>query len=325
VLCVVLAVAGRLEAPPTASAEPPESEPPSGSVRFAPTADEPRVPPRFRLAAHEFDYQMRRVETVAAQIEIYEVTFPSPVETPHQANNTVHAEYFRPAAAGPYPGVVVLHILGGDFDLARLFARSLAHNGAAALFIKMPYYGPRAAPDRDRMVTVDPRETVDGMTQGVLDIRRGAAWLAERQEIDADRLGVFGISLGGITAGLAAAAEPRFSRVCLMLAGGDLGQVSWNTRELAGVREHWLAQGGTEETFYETLRQVDPLTWSENVRGRRILMLNAAHDEVIPRACSESLWRAYGEPEIVWFDAGHYSAMRFLFDGVARVTRFFQR
>ena len=62
------------------------------------------------------------------------MTFPSPVVTPHANNNTVHCEYFRPLAAGKHPGVIVLHILGGDFDLARLFCRSLAHRGTAALF-----------------------------------------------------------------------------------------------------------------------------------------------------------------------------------------------
>ena len=33
-------------------------------------------------------------------MDISLVTFPSPVETPHPANNTVHCEYFRPLAAG---------------------------------------------------------------------------------------------------------------------------------------------------------------------------------------------------------------------------------
>ena len=58
--------------------------------------------------------------------------------------------------------------------------------------------------------------------------------------------------------------------------------------------------------------------------GRKILMLNASHDEVIPKVCTEALWHAFGEPEIVWLDAGHYSAMRFIFDGLTRVTKFFQ-
>ena len=301
----------------------------TGTIRYAPAANEEIVAERFRLAEHTFEFEQRPVETSSEAIEIFEVTFPSPVETPTPENNTVYCEYFRPVAAGKeqVPAVIVLHILGGDFDLARLFGRTLAHEGVAALFLKMPYYGPRRPADgaRSRTVTPDPRETVAGMTQAVLDIRRAAAWLSEQDEIDQERLGIFGISLGGITAALAAGAEPRLSRVCLMLAGGDIGRVGWESREISEVRERWLDGGGTKESFLETMRVIDPAEYAENVRGREILMLNARYDEVIPPACTESLWRKLGEPEIVWLDAGHYSAMRFIFDGLNRVTRFFDR
>jgi len=302
----------------------------TGSIRYAPAANEDIVAERFRLEAHTFEFEQLPLATSSEAIEIFEVTFPSPVETPTPENNTVHCEYFRPVTAGreeQVPAVIVLHILGGDFDLARLFGRTLAHEGVAALFLKMPYYGPRQPADgsRSRMVTPDPRETVAGMTQAVLDIRRATAWLGQQVEIDPERLGIFGISLGGITGALAAGAEPRLSRVCLMLAGGDIGRVGWESREISEVRERWLAGGGTKETFLETMRVIDPAEYAENVRGRDILMLNARYDEVIPPECTESLWRKLGEPEIVWLDAGHYSAMRFIFDGLNRVTRFFDR
>jgi hypothetical protein len=71
----------------------------------------------------------------------------------------------------------VLHILGGDFELSRLFCRSLATRGCAALFVKMPYYGPRREKGvAARMVSSDARETVRGMIQAVKDIRYGAGW-----------------------------------------------------------------------------------------------------------------------------------------------------
>jgi dienelactone hydrolase len=279
----------------------------------------------FQLPAHRFAYHQQPVETCSTTMEISLVTFPSPVVTPHPANNRVHCEYFRPLAPGRHRAVVVLHILGGDFDLARLFSRYLAHHGVAALFVKMPYYGPRRDPQSSaRMVSSDIRATVAGMRQAVLDIRQAAAWLASREEIDPDQLGVFGISLGGITGALAATAEPRLTNVCLMLAGGDIGQVAWASRELAPLRNRWQAEGQSKEEFFALLKTVDPVTYAQIVPGRRVLLINASHDELIPRACTESLWRAFGRPPIVWFDAGHYSAMSYLFDGLNRVLRFFQ-
>lgn len=314
--CILLA------APAAASALPPDR---TGQIDYTPPADELRVPERFRLPSCRFSFEQHYVETVSTRMLISEVTFPSPVETQHPANNTVHCEYFRPAADGRYPAVVMLHILGGDFDLSRLFCRQLASNGVAALFVKMPYYGPRRDPQSTaRMVSIDPRETVVGMTQAVKDIRRAAGWLTAQEEVDSRRLGIAGISLGGITAALAAAAEPRFSRAALLLAGGDVAQISWESRETSRLREYWTAAGGTRESLAEVLREIDPVTYAGSVRGRRILMLNASHDEVVPRAATESLWRALGEPEIVWMDAGHYSSMRFIFETLARVTRFFQ-
>jgi hypothetical protein len=299
----------------------------TGEVRFTPSPREHLTAEQFRLPEHVFTFEQRPVESSASKIELFTVTFPSPVVTPHPENNTVHCEYFRPATEGKVPGVVVLHILGGDFPLSRLFCRTLAHNGVAALFLKLPYYGERRpAGSPARMISLDPNDTVRGMTQGVLDIRRARAWLAAQPEIDGEQLGIFGISLGGVTSALVATQEPRFSKVCMLLAGGDMAKVGRDSPQFHKARQQWLEAGRTEEEFRNLIRSVDPITHASNVQvpGRKMLMLNVRYDEIIPRECTESLWVAFGKPEIVWWDAGHISAGRFLFDGLERVTRFFQ-
>ncbi len=302
--------------------------PERGTVQYQPAAGESLVAERFQLAAHSFDYELRPLAVPTQNFQIAELTFPSPVKTPHEKNNTVHCEYFRPNRAageqGQIPAVIVLHILGGDFPLARLFCNALAQKGVAALFVKMPYYGPRRDPAVSRrMVSPDPRQTVEGMTQAILDIRCAAAWLASREEIDAKRLGIFGISLGGITGALAATAEPRLNNVCLLLAGGDLGKVAWESRELAKVRQQWLSGGGTRDEFMTILGQVDPVRYAKSVRGRRILLLNAKDDEVIPKVCTESLWESFGRPPIHWFSGGHYSCIWHLPESLLKVQVFF--
>lgn len=296
-----------------------------GEIHFEPAPDEVKIPKMFQLEAASFSFQQRPLKTVATGYDVWELTFPSPVETPHVENNTVHCEYFRPQTPGKHPAVIVLHILGGDFDLSRLFARQLAREGVAALFLKLPYYGPRRPEGaRVRMVSEDPRATVAGMRQGILDIRRGVSWLAAQEELDEGRLGIFGISLGGITSALALAVEPRLTSGCLMLAGGDVAEVTWDNPELTKLRRRWTEEGGTKEEFLALWQSIDPVTYAQLARGKRILMLNARHDEVIPPKCTESLWHALGEPEIVWYEAGHFSALRFIFDGLGRVTRFFR-
>jgi dienelactone hydrolase len=320
---IVLGIIASGHAASTAFAETPR--PRTGTVEFVPRTDESSLPRMYRLDRHTFAFEQTPAFTSARTMRLSTLTFPSPVVTPHPNNNTVHCEYFCPTSPGKKPGVIVLHILGGDFDLARLFCRALAARGVAALFLKMPYYGERRQEDSlARMISIDPHETVRGMRQAVLDIRQAASWLAAQEEIDARQLGIMGISLGGITAALAVSLEPRFSKACLLLAGGDMGEVAWNSTEMAPLRKRWAESGGSKEDLFATLRVVDPVTYARPMPGRRILMLNASQDEVIPPACTRALWRAFGEPEIIWWDAGHYSSVRYIFSGLAKAVQFFE-
>lgn len=299
--------------------------PDTGTVRFEPAPQEDRVPPRFRLPANSFPYEAEYVRS-SGPVRVYNVRFPSPVKTDVECNNTVHGAYFQPAGPGPHPGVVVLHILGGEFALTETVANSLARKGIAALHVKMPYYGERRSPDSPRrMISRDPRLTVVGMTQAVLDIRRAAAWLAARPEVDPGRLGVTGISLGGIMSALSAAAEPRFKKVGIVLGGGRLGDAVWRLehREADAFRKRWIAHGGSRESFVQTLRPVDPATYGELLRNRRVLMVAARHDEVIPRDSTLALWESIGKPDLVWLDAGHISAVLYLYGEIERLGKFF--
>lgn len=297
-----------------------------GEVHFRPTDEEASVPEHWRLDEHTFEFQEKQLDDFAPGIKVSQLTFPSPVTTPFERNNTVHCEFYLPARDNgeKVPGVIVLHILGGDFPLARLCCAALAERGVAALFLKMPHYGPRREPRSGRrMVSKDPRETVESMTQAVLDIRRAVAWLQQNENVDGEQLGVLGISLGGITASLAASADSRLQNVCLLLAGGDMPRLGWESKELEEVRRRWIAEGKTPEEFFEVVKLIDPVNYAANVRGRHILMLNAKDDEVIPRPCTEALWHALGEPPITWYDGNHYTVARHFVELLNRTTDFF--
>ena len=93
--------------------------------------------------------------------------------------------------------------------------------------MKLPYYGERRPAGDKRFLSVDAERSLGSMRQGVLDVRRAATWLADRPEVDPEKLGVTGISLGGIVSSLAAAIDPRINRGAFMLAGGNLGEILW--------------------------------------------------------------------------------------------------
>ena len=297
-----------------------------GEVSFRPTVDEPGVPDRFRLAAAVFPFEMEP-KLDQPGYEVSAVRFPSPIVTPDPENNTVHADYFRPKGGKPgqkRPAVIVLHILGADFALSRYLCARLADRGVAALFVKLPYYGERRpkGPDK-RFLSVDMERSMLSMRQGVCDVRRGAAWLAGRPEVDPEKLGVTGVSLGGIVSSVAAAVDPTLNRAAFILAGGDLASILWEMTEGAKYRALWLASGRTFADLQATTAPFDPLTYAPRLKGKRVLMIAGRVDEVIPPRSASALWEAAGRPKIVWYDCGHYSAVGFLLPAVRETVDFF--
>lgn len=295
-----------------------------GRATFRPTPLESRVPGPFQLTAADFPYESERLLDTAGYT-VRAVRFPSPIETPDVENNTVHAEYFRPngEAGHKRPAVVVLHILGADFALSRYLAARLADRGAAALFVKLPYYGERRPAGTDtRFLSTDIERTMRSMRQGICDVRRAAAWLAGRPEVDPGRIGVAGISLGGIVASVAVAVDPALTRGAFLLAGGDLARILWDMPEAARHRTAWLAAGHTFEDLKRLTDPYDPITHAASLAGKRVMMLAGNVDEVVPPASARALWLAAGKPPIVWYDCGHYSAAGFLLPAVRRTVDF---
>ena len=222
------------------------------------------------------------------------------------------------------PAVVVLHILGADFALSRYLAARLADRGVAALFVKLPYYGERRpAGGQQRFLSADIERSIARDAQGVCDVRRAAAWLASRPEIDPGKLGVTGISLGGIVSSVAAAVDPTLNRGAFLLAGGDLAQILWEMPEGARYRILWIESGRTLADLKALTDPFDPLTYAHRLVGKRLLMIAGNVDEVIPPASARALWKAAGRPPIRWYDCGHYSAVGFLLPAVRQTVEFF--
>ncbi|MFO0929142.1 MAG: alpha/beta hydrolase family protein [Gemmataceae bacterium] len=297
-----------------------------GTFTFRPLDDQKDVPPRFRLDDRTFAYEMeRKTEMRALGVTVYRLRFPSPVKSATPENNTVHAEYYRPDGSGPFPGVIVLDITAGNQMLSRHIATYLARNKVAALFVQMAYYGPRRPPgSRLRLMSPNIPHTIAAVTQTVLDLRAAAAWMASRPELDADRLGITGTSLGSFLSALAGEMEPRLKRVCVLLGGGGF---------IDGYLDHPIARpylqlfqtlGVSTDEMKRFIAPVDPITCAANLKKRRLLILAASRDEIVPPKMAQMLWEASGRQKIVWYDATHYSAALQLADGLEQILDHFK-
>jgi len=269
---------------------------------------------RYNFPPDPFPWRMEA--TAAAETHlVYHVTFPSPRRYEMAECNTVHAEYYVPARPGRRaPGVVVLDILDGSFVVARMVARHFASAGIPSLIVKMPYYGERRAAGTSlyRTFVGKPQRMLEAIEGTVADVRRAACWLQQQPEVDPRRIGLIGVSLGGIIGALAVAVDPRFDRNVLVLAGGDPVDILWHAPETGGVRDRLMELGYTLERLRQESQAIDPITFGKRVNPRQVLMINASADTTVLRRNTLALWEAFGRPAIQWYPAGHYSISLFI-------------
>jgi dipeptidyl aminopeptidase/acylaminoacyl peptidase len=160
------------------------------------------------------------------------------------------------------------------------------------------------------------------MRQGVCDVRRGLCWLAARSNIDKSRVGVAGISLGGIVASVAVAVDPAAREGVFLLAGGDVSRIIWGMPETAKFRQSWEQSGRTVRDLKALTDPFDPLTYAGRLSGKRLLLIAGTVDEVVPASSTLALWNAAGRPPILWYDCGHYSAIGYLLPAIRRTVDF---
>ncbi len=250
------------------------------------------------------------------KVRLYQLKFPSPFVSQWPENNVVPCELSLPKTiTGKIPAVVVLDILDGRAVFPRMMSRTFAENGMAALYMSVAYYNDRRPKDKAhlKMLETNPERITDGFRQSVMDVRRAKSILASRSETDPRLLGITGVSLGGIITSLAAGVDGEFDRVVPILAGGDLTEVVFcNSRETRRIRELMQRKNIGREQFTGIIAPVEPTNFASRIDAKRCLMINARLDEVIPRAATDSLYKAIGQPRQFWTPLGHYTSALYL-------------
>ncbi len=310
---------------PAPAAEPVADRSISSECRFDPADDASwGVPDLYRMPTRTFECKLTPRFTLRhVGVEVYNLTFPSPVKSSVLENDTVYAEYFVPIGASPgakVPGVLVLDILDGAAVVSRGEAVWLAQNGVASLFVYMAHYGPRRpAGSRVRMLSANVEQSLAAIRQTVLDCRCATAWLASRPEVDATRLGLVGTSLGSLIGANVAAAEPKLKNVCLLLPAGGLVDAFYDHPKAKPYLPVLDLLGG-KDGLKKLIAPADPLTYAPQLKRKNLLLIAASRDDVLPPKSAEALWEATGKQKIVWFDSTHVGAAVYAIPALKAVT-----
>ncbi|MBM3908210.1 MAG: hypothetical protein FJ363_09070 [Gemmatimonadetes bacterium] len=136
-------------------------------------------------------------------------------------------------------------------------------------------------------------------------------YLLSRPDVDPSRVELVGASFGASFATIAAARDPRVTRLWIAHGGGkpfvmiDAGL----EREIPFAPLRWPVSGLA--TLLASGPRFAAERWVGRVSPRPVVMLNALEDERISRVSVDALWQAVREPRVqVWLPGRHMQGNR---------------
>lgn len=286
----------------------------AGCVDYAPLGEQysgPKPLPKSLAAKYAYDAHAldpesspmkERRDFVVREVSLEPIVPPG---DPDPLAKPIRFEYYDIGASEPVPVILLLPILNGNLHVTRYFARYFAEQGYAALVM-----------DRDREpIPLALQHVEQTLQRNLLDYRRVLDWITANAHFDARRLGVFGISFGGIDAIMLAALDDRVKVVVAGMAGGDLPYLFVNTtyrsvaRQVARqMRKTGLSRDALEARLGGQL-ETDPMELAPYVDAEDVLLVMTRSDWIIPFEAQEALRRRLGQPETLVLPTGHRTSV----------------
>ena len=147
-------------------------------------------------------------------------------------------------------------------------------------------------------------------------------------------VGIFGMSMGGATALLASAEDPR---IVAVVADSPYARLRWAVQQSAVLRGYpgfvapalaYLGCWMTSLHLRYRMRAFDPIEVVGRIAPRPLLLMHGVDDDIIPVTSAYALFERAGEPKELWLIDGlkHCQAFESEFDAFqARVVGFFDR
>jgi dienelactone hydrolase len=254
--------------------------------------------------------------SVGAQWTETVLRFPSAVKSPWPANDTVWAHLVVPnGTVARRPAVLVLPVMAApNVWIETRFVERFVRDGLVVMWVEMPTQFHRrpdpSEPSGQVFLARTPKRLAANFRQSVLDARRALGVLAARPEVDADRLGLFGISLGALVGSLVYSTDPRPRFAVFLLGGADMPSLVLNG-SLSGPYARKM--GLKPEELRAAWKGLDALDYRDADAAKPALLVNARWDTVIPRENAQKLSEAFPAARQLWVPLGHYSSILHLF------------
>ena len=231
--------------------------------------------------------------------------------------------YLHPENGSAQPFVLCLPILAGGRALMWILATSMAERGYAVAWSERVASALKPGQRGHELEQLFRRTITHN--------RMILEWVRGRPDIDPERQGCIGLSMGGMIGAVLLAVEPELRGGALCLAGGDLGGIMLASAEpRARNWRRWRheADGAYGEELRRELRELlvsDPALIGPYVETERVLLVGGALDDVVPPHHQDLLWESFGRPERHVLPLGHYTAVLAFDSMVDSVDGFLER
>lgn len=196
-----------------------------------------------------------------------------------------------------FPVIILMHGKGDrkTVDYIEAGHEFFRKSGYAVLRLDIDDHGDRLKDDYDFSLVGDFRYwTRDLVSQTVFDLRRAIDFIETREDVDSQRVGYYGISLGGIIGTLFCAVDDRVKVPVIVLAGGSLN-LMFGMDALSADTKNFLSI-------------IDPINFVKLISPRPLLMINAENDDIVPPITSKLLFNKADKPkEIIWYPSKHHT------------------
>ncbi len=264
-----------------------------------------------------------------SDFKLYQIRFPFDQKSLFPEKDFAEFLYYLPKGGKNLPAVVILPHLAGRSGLERFFSIGLVRQKFAVLTLGEPYFTVDRRDGRWWMKELEKVEDLERIKllfrQLVIDTRKGIDFLEEQPEINKEKIGILGLSLGGCLSILVMGIDQRIKTGAFLLAGGDLVTLVKKSGYARPMRDQMNKNEISFTQMQEDWLEIEPLNLAPYIKGREIFMINATFDHILPSACTKKLWQVLEEPRIVWIPSGHYGAVLFLNYARREIIRFFEK
>jgi hypothetical protein len=264
------------------------------------------------------------------------LTFPSPVITKYQENNTVYVNFILPSK--PSPPVIYIHgLYEKKHTKPFFFVKKLSELGFSTFLIELPFHmdrKPKGTFSGQLFLTLDQQHSDMAHRQAIIDVRALIDIIQSAPEFvyaSDFPISVIGVSMGAIILNALFGIDHRIDAGISIIGAANLGKLFFKspitfplslTAFLKGLRiRHIRGVISDYKVFLQDIKEkgvenispkyswflLDPLTYASNFHGRKFIMINGIFDMIIPRSQVKEFWKAIGKPKIFWFYCSHFT------------------